>query len=182
MSLAAAEAQTDLNFDWITPHLGVGGSFPEQAIEALARDHAIAAVIDARAEAVDDERLMARHGIAFLHLPTDDMFAIADTDLDRGVGFASGYLDQGKRVLVHCQHGIGRSALLALCILVARGQAPLDALQQAKTARAKISPSQHQFEGWLAWLARHSVQTGATWALPGFDAFAAIAYRHLRQD
>ena len=168
-----------LNFDWITPTLAVGGSFPALAIESLARDHAIAAVIDARAETVDDEAVMARHGIAFLHLPTDDMFALADVDLDAGVDFTRAHLARGQRVLIHCEHGIGRSALLALCVMVAEGEAPLEALERAKAARAKVSPSAHQFEGWSRWLARHRAETRATWDLPGFDAFARIAYRHL---
>lgn len=170
-----------LNFDWITPTLAVGGSFPPEAIETLARDHGVAAVVDARAEAVDDEALMARHGIAFLHLPTDDMFALSDDDLDAGVAFASAHIDRGERVVIHCEHGIGRSALLALCVLVARGEAPLGALERAKTARARVSPSPHQFEGWAKWLDRHRRQTGAKWSLPSFDAFADIAYRHLRR-
>lgn len=165
-----------LNFDWVAPGLAVGGSFPAQAIQSLARDHAVAAVIDARAENVDDAGLMARHSIAFLHLPTDDTFALADTDLDAGVVFAVRHLDAGQRVLIHCEHGIGRSALLALCVLVARGTAPLDALETMKSARAKVSPSPHQFAGWLRWLAR---RPSPAWEAPTFEAFAAIAYRHL---
>lgn len=168
-----------LNFDWITPELAVGGSFPAAAIERLAREHSVGAVVDARAEAVDDEALMRRHGISFLHLPTDDNFAIAHRDLIAGVGWVSRQLDAGRRVLIHCEHGIGRSALLALCVLVARGEEPLAALERAKTARAKLSPSPHQFEGWSRWLDEHRTATGAAWLLPSFDAFGRIAYRHL---
>lgn len=168
-----------LNFDWITDSLAVGGSFPAEAIERLAREHGIAAVVDARGEAVDDEALMARHGIAFLHLPTDDHFALAHADLVAGVDWVSAHLDAGRRVLIHCEHGIGRSALLALCVLVARGDEPLAALERAKAARAKVSPSGHQFEGWSRWLDTHRRATGAAWAVPSYDAFGRIAYRHL---
>jgi len=178
--MAAAKAEPRLNFDWITDQLAVGGSFPAEAIERLAREHGIAAVVDARAEAVDDEALMARHGIAFLHLPTDDHFALSDDDLAHGVEWVSAHLDAGGRVLIHCEHGIGRSALLALCVLVARGEAPLDALERAKTGRMKVSPSPHQFEGWARWLYQHRVTTRAVWKVPSFDAFGRIAYRHLQ--
>lgn len=173
------KAAAPLNFDWITLTLAVGGSFPAEAIENLARDHRIAAVIDARAESRDDEALMARHGITFLHLPTDDTFALAEADLDAGVDFAVQHINAGQRVLIHCEHGIGRSALLALCVLVAQGEAPLGALERMKTARARISPSPHQFQGWVRWLARHRIERARAWALPSFDAFAGIAYRHL---
>ena len=52
--------------------------------------------------------------------------------LDEGVAFARRARAQGRRLLVHCHHGIGRSATLALCVLVDRGLSPLDALSQAK--------------------------------------------------
>lgn len=168
-----------LNFDWITPRLAVGGSFPAHAIERLAAEHGVGAVVDARAEAVDDEAAMARHGIDFLHLPTDDNFALSDADLAAGVDWVSAHLDAGRRVLIHCEHGIGRSALLALCVLVARGEAPLDALERAKSGRARVSPSQHQYEGWARWLAKHRATVAAAWDVPDYDAFGRIAYRHL---
>jgi hypothetical protein len=50
---------------------------------------------------------------------------------------------------------------------------PLAALALAKDRRGAVSPSPAQFEAWAAWL-RH---TGH--AVPHFDDFAAIAYRHL---
>ena len=164
-----------LNFDWVAPGLAVGGSFPAQAVQSLARDHAVVAVSDAHTENVDDAGLMARHSIAFLHLPTGDTFALAGTDLDAGVPFAVRHRDAGQRLLIHCEHGIGRSALLALCVLVARGAVPLDALEAMKSARAKVLPIPHQFACWLRWLAR---QPSPASEAPAFEAFAAIDCRH----
>ncbi len=125
------------NFDWVTDHLAVGGSFHPGQTERLTREHGIRAVVDLRNEDVDDERLLRRHGIALLHLPTQDMCGVDQEHLDRGVRFASRHLDRGERVLVHCEHGIGRSAVLALCILVQRGRAPLDALALLKDRRGR---------------------------------------------
>ncbi len=116
------------NFDWITDELAVGGCFAPEQSESLAREHGIRAVVDLRSEDVDEEPLLRRHGIALLHLPTEDMCGVDAAHLDEGVRFACRHLDRGERVLVHCQHGIGRSAVLALCVLVQRGQAPLEAL------------------------------------------------------
>ena len=153
-------------FTWITDELAVGGRFGS---EVELRHHRIAAVVDLRDEACDDEVVLRRHGIAFLHLPTPDLHGVTLPALCEGVAFARQY----RRVLVHCEHGIGRSALLALCVLVDRGMQPLAALALAKDRRAAVSPSPAQFEAWAAWL-RH---TGH--AVPPFDDFAAIAYRHL---
>ncbi len=166
-------------FNWITDQLAVGGRFPSERAEELARAHRIRSVIDLREEDKDDEALLRRHGITLLHLPTEDMCGVDAAQLDRGVLFANASLDRGERLLIHCEHGIGRSATLALCVMVSRGAAPLDALERMKQRRALVSPSPAQFACWSGWLARHRAQRGAAWEVPAFDAFQAIAYRHL---
>lgn len=162
------------NLDWITPELAVGGSFPAEQAEHLAQALGIGAVIDLRAEACDDEAVLRRHGIVFLHLPTLDHRAMSPAMLAGGVAFARAQLDAGRKLLIHCEHGIGRSALLALCVLVDSGVDPVGALELAKGRRALVSPSPAQYEAWQDWLAARGIEP------PGFDAFAAIAYRHLR--
>ncbi|MEJ1160946.1 protein-tyrosine phosphatase family protein [Prosthecomicrobium sp. N25] len=168
------------NLTWITPRLAVGGRFPMERAGDLARHHGLRALVDLRLEACDDAAVLAGHGLAFLHLPTEDHAAVGQAGLDEGVRFANDHLDRGGRVLVHCEHGIGRSATLALCVLVSRGAAPLDALELAKSRRPLVSPSPAQYEDWIAWLRRWRGRAGADWPLPDFDTFAAIAYRHLR--
>lgn len=161
-------------FDWITSELAVGGCFPREDTHHLARAHDIGAVVDLRAEACDDQLHLARCGISFLHLPTPDNCGVSLEMLRQGVAFVRAQLDAERRVLVHCQHGIGRSALLALCVLVDDGHAPLAALALAKNRRAVVSPSASQYEAWALWLRDRGREP------PRFDDFAAIAYRHLR--
>jgi protein-tyrosine phosphatase len=170
------------NLSWLTPQLAVGGSFPPERAEYLATALNIRAVVDLRVEACDDEGVLKRHGITFLHLPTEDHCAVSQPMLRDGVAFTNGHLDRRHRVLIHCEHGIGRSATLALCVLVSRGMAPLDALELAKTRRAFVSPSPAQYEAWAAWLRTWKADRALAWDIPPFDAFAAIAYRHLRLE
>jgi hypothetical protein len=167
------------NLSWITDHLAIGGRFPPERSEHLAQALHVRAVIDMRSEDCDDAAILERHGIAFLHLPTDDHGAVTSAMIEQGVGFARPHLQRGERVLVHCEHGIGRSATLALCIMVDSGFAPLDALALAKDQRALVSPSPAQYTGWTQWLARLRQARGLTWEIPSFTAFKAIAYRHL---
>lgn len=164
-----------LNLSWITSHLAVGGSFAAAAAPALAAEHEIGAVVDLRAEACDDAQGLAACGVRFLHLPTPDHHGVAQPMLDEGVRFAEQAHREARRLLIHCEHGIGRSATLALCVLVAQGWAPLPALSLAKAARAAISPSPAQYEAWVVWLRRRAPKA----EIPPFDAFRAIAYRHL---
>jgi predicted protein tyrosine phosphatase len=166
----------DLPFDWITEDLAIGGAFPPDRCAELVADHRIGAVIDLREEGRDDEASLKRHGVQFLHLPTPDLLGVSVADLHRGVAFADAAAARRQRVLVHCQHGIGRSAVMALAILVHRGLSPLEALELAKIRRAKVSPSPHQHQAWCAWLRARGMPA------PDFERFAAIAYRHLRTD
>jgi protein-tyrosine phosphatase len=165
-------------FDWITPEIAVGGCFDAREAARFAAEDGFAGVVDLRAEDRDDARLLRRHGLRFLHLPTTDLAAVDPRHLDEGVRFAAGLLDGGGRVLIHCQHGIGRSATLALCVMVDRGHPPLAALERMKTVRPRISPSPEQYEAWAAWL-RTRPEAEAAWPVPDFSAFARIAYRHL---
>jgi protein-tyrosine phosphatase len=162
--------------------LAVGGHVPTDRVEDLARKFAIKAVVDLRLEARDDERVLHEHGLTFLHLPTEDLCAVSQGSLDDGVAFANRHLDRGERVLVHCEHGIGRSATLALCVLVSRGLAPLEALELAKTRRPLVSPSPAQYEAWIQWLISRQRPSEESWTIPSFDSFKAIAYRHLKES
>lgn len=164
---------TSLNLSWITKELAIGGWFAGERIVDLVRDHRVGAVIDLRAEMCDDELALGRHGIAFLSLPTLDHDAIDPRMLRDGIAFAMAHIDAGRRVLAHCDHGIGRSALLALCVLVDRGHPPLAALELAKQRRMLVSPTPTQLAAWSAWLRDRGIRP------PTFEQLASIAYRHL---
>jgi protein-tyrosine phosphatase len=168
------------NFDWIDDRLAVGGSFPMEAAEQLARQEGIRAVVDLRIECRDDEALLRVHGLELLHLPTQDCCAIAPWMIDDGVAWVRSRLDAGTRVLIHCEHGIGRSALLALCTLVAGGAEPLDAMNRLKAGRPVACPGTEQIEAFRSWVHRWKQRSGARWEVPSFDALAWVAYAHLR--
>lgn len=167
----------DLHF--VAEGLAVGAHVPRAAVPRLATDHGITRVVDVRVEDCDDEAVLRTHGIRLLHLPTPDTAAVSQDRIRDGVAFVSEGLDAGERVLVHCQYGIGRSALLALCVLVARGEAPLEALERLKRARPVISPSPAQLEAFSAFAAAHRAAGGAAWDVPDLRQLAAIAWRHL---
>jgi hypothetical protein len=164
-----------VDFDWIAADLAVGGAFAPGAAAELARRHRVGHVIDMRGGACDDAAELAAAGVAFLRLPTLDNQAPTQTQLDEGVGFAAAAQAAGSRLLIHCQHGVGRSATLALCVLVDRGADPLQALSTAKDLRAHVSPSPVQYEAWAAWIRRRAPHA----PVPDFDTFKAVAYRHL---
>ena len=173
--------QAEPDFDWLTPQLAVGGSQAPRDAWALARVYGVDAVIDLRAEAEPDVEMLTRHGVAVLHLPTEDLHPLSQAVLDEGVTFSNRVLWAGKRLLIHCEHGIGRSATLALCVLTSRGEAPIDALRMAKRKRWKLSPNPEQYHCWVQWIERWREGGGCELQPPDFDTFADVAYAHLRQ-
>jgi protein-tyrosine phosphatase len=166
-----ADWVTDL--DWLTEHLAVGAAFPSEGAAKLAADHGISAVVDLREEDRHDVDALRAAGIELLHLPTPDMEPARPAELDKGVAFVREHSGRGERVLIHCQHGIGRSALLALCVLVDAGREPLAAIEHAKDRRERISPSPSQFAGWCEWLRSRGHEP------PSMHDFGCIAYRHM---
>lgn len=170
----------DLHF--VTPELAVGASFPMAGAARLSRDHGIGRVVDLRVEDRDDERVLRVHGIELLHLPTQDCCAISAPHLRQGVDFALEGIERGQKVLVHCQYGIGRSALLALCVLVAGGDGPLEAMARLKRARPKVSPGPEQLAAFVDYCLELRAERGASWPVPPVERLGAIAWRHLLGD
>ncbi len=171
-----------LDLHFVAPGLAVGARFAAEDAPVLARHHGISRVVDVRVEEHDDEHLLDAHGIRLLHLPTEDTRAISLEKIRHGVRFVSEGLERGERVLIHCQHGIGRSALLALCVLVDRGDDPLEAMERAKRARRVVSPSPAQLEAFVAFAGEVKAARNAPWDVPTVREVGKIAWRHLLED
>lgn len=174
-TIVSSESASSFKLSWLTDQLAVSGCFPAESIAELAEAHGISAVVDLREEACDDRQALGNASIDLLHLPTPDLHPATLDRLDEGVRFTRDRLARGERVLIHCMHGIGRSPLLALCVMVDEGMAPLEALRQAKDRRMEVSPSEAQYRGWAAWLRRHGHE------VPSYHDFGCIAYQRAAQ-
>lgn len=58
-------------------------------------------------------------------------------------------LAAGKNVLVHCRQGIGRSGLVAACLLVTKGLSPGTAVEQVSAARGVRIPETTEQRDWI---------------------------------
>jgi protein-tyrosine phosphatase len=106
-----------LNMSWVTEHLAVGGRVRTADIPALALT-GITQVVDTRSEYSDDVQEIA-------------------TWVDERI-------KKGGRVLIHCEHGVGRSVLLTCAVLVYRGMHAQDALELVQEKRWQAAPNQRQ--------------------------------------
>jgi protein-tyrosine phosphatase len=60
-----------------------------------------------------------------------------------------GVLSDGKNVVVHCRQGIGRSGLMAACLLVRRGMSPGAAVEMVSAARGLPVPETSEQRDWI---------------------------------
>jgi hypothetical protein len=90
------------------------------------------------------------HGIEFVTFPIPDRGVPSSRKailcLVRKLEHA---LAEGKRIAVHCRQGIGRSALLVACLLVAAGEEPDMAFQQISAARGCAVPDTAEQQEWV---------------------------------
>ncbi len=132
-----------LNMSWVTEHLAVGGRVRPQDIRTLALT-GMTHVVDTRSEYCDDVEALAHEKIELLHLPAPDTFPLAVEQLMEGAAWANKQIDPGGRVLIHCEHGVGRSVLLTCATLVARGMPAGEALDLVKQKRWQAAPNHRQ--------------------------------------
>ena len=132
-----------LNMSWVTPQLAVGGRIRPEDVGRLARI-GVTRVVDTRSEHKDDEAALAAEGIDLLYLPTPDTYPLSVTDLRRGADWVNRQLASGQRVLIHCEHGVGRSVLLTAAALVERGMSAHEAMDLIQRKRWQAAPNHRQ--------------------------------------
>ena len=132
-----------LNMSWVTPQLAVGGRIRPEDMGRLARV-GVTRVVDTRSEHKDDEASLAKENIELLYLPTPDTHPLSIADLRRGADWVNQQLASGQRVLIHCEHGVGRSVLLTAAALVAGGMSAHEAVDLVQRMRWQAAPNHRQ--------------------------------------
>ena len=132
-----------LNMSWVTKYLAVGGRVRPADIPILALT-GITHVVDTRSEYCDDAQAMAQEQIELLHLPTPDTYPLTVDQLRQGAAWVHERIEKGGRVLIHCEHGVGRSVLLTSAVLVYDGMNAQDALALVQEKRWQASPNYRQ--------------------------------------
>jgi len=89
-------------------------------------------------------------GIEFLPHPIEDRRAPApEADATRLLGTLDAELSHGKKIVVHCRQGIGRSGLIAASLLVGRGISPSQAIHRVSMARHAPVPETDEQRIWI---------------------------------
>jgi protein-tyrosine phosphatase len=132
-----------LDLSWVTGSLAVGGRVRPDDIALLA-SKGVTRVVDTRAEYRDDEAALNHEGIELLYLPTPDTHPMTIEELLTGTQWVLRQIKEGQKVLIHCEHGVGRSVLLTCASLVRDGYSSEQARRLVQSKRWQASPNHRQ--------------------------------------
>lgn len=140
-----------------------GGDWLEEELAALKREGVgvVVSLLTAAEEMVLDlsreRELCEAVSVQFRSFP------IRDRDIPRSANEVRRFLQtlrsafaEGGGIAIHCRAGIGRSAVIAACLLVDAGCAPARALERIGAARGRTVPDTDEQRAWVEAYGRSS--------------------------
>ncbi len=106
---------------WVTDHLAVGGAPMSHAQLDSLRDQGVTAILNLCGEFCDLHDIEAAAGFEVHYLPIPDEQAPDMAALERALAWLDEAVYLGKKVLIHCRHGIGRTGTVLNAYLLRRG-------------------------------------------------------------
>jgi protein-tyrosine phosphatase len=90
------------------------------------------------------------HGMEFSSFPIPDrQVPKSETKWADALEKVTHALMAGKNVLVHCRQGIGRSGLVAICLLLKKGMSPGAAVESVSATRGLSVPETPEQRDWI---------------------------------
>ncbi len=131
------------NFDQITEDLFVGGRFYPGDWHILA---ALNITVDLNLQAEEQDNFMGTSPEVYLWLPAPDWFGPSASTIATGARFIRAMIEDGRKIYVHCNAGIGRAPVVAAAYLITTGMSVHAALELLRTQRPKINPNNQQLQ------------------------------------
>jgi hypothetical protein len=111
---------TEYRLDWVTENIAVGGAPLSYEQLNHIQHQGIHAIINLCGEYCDLHDIERDHGFDVYYLPIADECAPDCQALEQAMEWMDGILKEGKRLLIHCRLGMGRTGTLLYAYLWSR--------------------------------------------------------------
>jgi Fe-S-cluster containining protein len=122
---------------WVTDQLAVGAAPMSYAQLDCLREAGIGAILNLCGEFCDLHDIECAAGFEVYHMPLADEEAPELAELEKALAWLDEAIYLGKKVLIHCRHGIGRTGTVLNAYLLRRGLGHRLAWFKLRTLRSK---------------------------------------------
>ena len=129
---------------WITENLAIGGAPMSFADLGVIRDQGIDGIVNLCGEYCDLHELESKSDFEVYYLPIPDESTPDMADMEKALDWLDEAIYLGKKILVHCRFGIGRTGTFVTAYLIRRGLG-------LKVAQKKLKQTPASPESYRQW-------------------------------
>ena len=101
-------------------------------------------------ELQNEAREVRAQGLGFSSFPIPDLqVPRSEAKLAEALKNVTADLSSGRNVLIHCRQGIGRTGVIAACLLIQSGMSPGAAVEFVSAARGVTVPETQEQREWI---------------------------------
>lgn len=123
-------------FSWVVPNVLAAMRRPTDTRTVLEflKDEGIDVIVTLT-EGVLNQALIEEFGFEYHHLPVEDFTAPSPAQVESFVEVVTNSARSGRKTVVHCTAGRGRTGTLVACYLVSIGKSPEEAMETVREMR-----------------------------------------------